>query len=65
MNFDVSTIMKAISLFGAATDAGKKIYDAFVPLLTGASQEELQSQYAKAIEASDADHAELQDELKR
>jgi len=61
--FDITTIMKAIQLVGAATPAGKAIYDGFVFLLSGATQDELKARYAAERKRSDEAHEAAQQAL--
>lgn len=62
--FDLTTILRAISIVGDATTAGKALFDQFIPLLHGADQDALKKLYAEARAKSDADHSGLQAELR-
>lgn len=61
--FDVSTIIKAIQLVGTITPAGKAIYDGFVAITTGATQDDLKRRYAEAQTRTDDLHGQVQAEM--
>lgn len=61
--FDLDTIMKAISIVGATTEAGLKLYQDFHALTSGETQAALQKRYAAARQRSDAIHAAVQHDL--
>lgn len=63
--FDLTTIIKAIGLVGDATEAGKALYEGFIAVTRGETQDELKQRYAAARAKSDSDHASLQEELRR
>jgi hypothetical protein len=63
--FDLSTILKAIDLVGDASEAARQIYEGFIAVTRGETQDELKARYAKLREQSDAAHQSLQEELRR
>jgi hypothetical protein len=63
MNFNLDTILKAIELVGETSAAAKQIFEGFIAVTGGETQENLKARYAAARAKSDGDHTALQDEL--
>ena len=61
--FDLDTIMKAITIVGAASEAGKKLYADFTAITSGETQAGLKERYAAARDRSDAVHDAIQHDL--
>ena len=49
--------------FGAATNAGKQLYEGFVAITGGETQAQLKARYAEARQRSDDLHADVQRDL--
>ncbi len=65
MNPDLSTVLRAIEIVGAATEAGLKLYEAFRTEMRGADQATFERQYQEACRASDQIHDTIQTTIKR
>lgn len=60
MGFNLDTILKAIELVGPATKAATDLYEGFIAITGGETQEELKTRYEAAKAASDAAHDDVQ-----
>lgn len=63
MKFDLDTILKAIQFVGEASEAAKRLYEGFIAVTGGETQEQLKQRYAAAQAQSDAEHQAVQQEL--
>lgn len=59
--YDLSTILKAVELAGNNLPAVKALYEGFIAVTRGATQDDLKARYAKAMADSDALHRRVQD----
>lgn len=57
---DYRTILKAIELVGEATPAAKALYEGFIAITHGETQDDLKARYAAARAASDDMHGKVQ-----
>ena len=62
---DVPTILRAIEIVGAATEAGLKLYRTFQSWMPEADRAALQRQYQDACRESDRLHDSIQSPLNR
>lgn len=63
MSIRLETVLQAVRMAGSAQPAFRALLEAVKPLLSGADQAELQAVYEAEIQASDAAHQRVQDQL--
>lgn len=57
---DVPTILRAIEIVGAASEAGLRLYEAFRAAASDVDQATIEREYAAAIAGSEKAHLDLQ-----